>query len=258
MFEYCSTLGIFLRVWPRRKCTIGLVQLFAFELLPRIELPRGVQELLQTQFLLKPRGYKMISIQIQVDERLARKIRPVAKAVTKPRVRAIAALCALAIPMTLMAAPVTVPNEFAANTPSSAGDVNENFTALAVGINDNDTRIDAIVASNPTPSAAGVSAYATAGNGGIISSFNSTGGVVTSTTGVTGRYDVSFAGITCVDTTGAAIGIAIANPFVGSIARTCRIRDFTQTGANCIIRVECFGAGDFGLIGGDLALEYKQ
>ncbi len=158
-----------------------------------------------------------------------------------------------------MAAPVTVPNDFSANTPSSASEVNANFDALAVGINDNDSRINDVLATNPTPSRAGVSAYVTttSPSAAIGSSFNSTGGAVT-IVGSGGSCTATFAGITCVSTAGDLLGIATVVPYAGSLARTCRVRDLTQVGADCTIDVDCFATEALGLIGGALAIDYRQ
>lgn len=197
-------------------------------------------------------------ISIQIDEPLASKLRAAKKVITKPRVRNGAVLAALLIPMTLVAAPVIVPNQFASGQPSSAADVNANFDALAIGINDNDSRINTLVASNPTPSATGVSAYVTTRNNDgatIADSFNSSGGAV-SLTGNTGDYAATFNDVQCVENT-MPVGIATVVPYVTSLAATCRISTITQIGNNCRISVRCFNTTG-SLRAGPVAIEYRR
>ncbi|NVJ61077.1 MAG: hypothetical protein HWE27_11850 [Gammaproteobacteria bacterium] len=46
-------------------------------------------------------------------------------------------------PLSLIAGPLQVPNEFVAGTPARAAEVNENFVSTAVAVNDNNARIEA-------------------------------------------------------------------------------------------------------------------
>jgi hypothetical protein len=108
-------------------------------------------------------------------------------------------LLLLAVPVTLMAAPVTVPNSFTANTPAKAADVNANFKSLEVAVNEKDTRLNTIEAKKPAPTANGILGYATTKDGisTIASTFSSTGGAV-AVSGTTGDYKVTFNNLTCV------------------------------------------------------------
>jgi len=57
----------------------------------------------------------------------------------------------VAIGLTALAAPVTIPNVFTAGTPARAADVNGNFTAVATAHNDTDARVNALEASAREP-----------------------------------------------------------------------------------------------------------
>ncbi|HET9472361.1 MAG TPA: tail fiber domain-containing protein, partial [Steroidobacteraceae bacterium] len=54
----------------------------------------------------------------------------------------------VAIGLTALAAPVTIPNVFTAGTPARAADVNTNFNALATAHNDTDARVTAVTTAH--------------------------------------------------------------------------------------------------------------
>jgi hypothetical protein len=63
---------------------------------------------------------RKISIHIHIDESLARRARAVKGFLRRPAVLITSVLLLVAIPLSLRAAPVTIPNQFAAGSPASA------------------------------------------------------------------------------------------------------------------------------------------
>jgi hypothetical protein len=198
----------------------------------------------------------MIAIHVHIDERLARGARRVGRALRRGLLIA-GALLLLAIPLTLVAAPVDLPNQFEPGTPASASEINANFDELAAAVDDKDERLAQLELARPLPSAGGVTAYVTTTDNVATrgSFFNSRGGDVT-VTGTTGDYAATFQNLTCVQD-GAPLGVATVVPYVSSTAVNCRIGTITQVANDCEIAVRCFDSAG-SLRAGAIGLSYVQ